>query len=85
MYGDKVICVRNHRRQPYVYAMKTSGDKEFLANGETRMVIGQKQWGKKNPPFTHIEFAGRDDRNFSFTRSVVLRTCFIRRTFSPRV
>jgi hypothetical protein len=60
-----VICARNHRRSPYIYATKAAGDKEFLANGEIGMVIGQKQWGKKNPSFTHIEFAGRDDRNFS--------------------
>ena len=33
------------------------------------MVTGQMRWGKSNPSFTHIEFAGRDDRNFSFKRS----------------
>jgi hypothetical protein len=33
------------------------------------VVTGQIQWGKSNPTFTHIEFAGRDDRNFSFSRS----------------
>jgi hypothetical protein len=69
VYGGKVVCVRNRRRQAYVYAMKTSGDKGFFANEETGMVIGQKQWGKQNPSFKHIGFAGRDDRNFSFTRS----------------
>ena len=69
VYGDKVICARNHKRVPYIYDTKETGDKEFLANGEIGMVVGQKLWGKASPSFTHIEFAGRDDRNFSFTRS----------------
>jgi hypothetical protein len=69
VYGDKVICVRNHKRVPYNYDTKETGEEEFLANGEIGMVIGQKLWGKASPSFTHIEFAGRGDRNFSFTRS----------------
>ena len=73
VYGDKVICVRNHRRQPYVYDSrvdtKVKDEEEYLANGEIGMVTGQKQWGRSKPSFTHIEFAGRDDRNFSFKRS----------------
>jgi ATP-dependent exoDNAse (exonuclease V) alpha subunit len=69
VYGDKVICVRNHKRKPYIYDTKTAGEGEFLANGEIGMVVGQMQWGKRNPSFTHIEFAGRTDRNFSFTHS----------------
>jgi hypothetical protein len=69
VYGDKVICVRNHRRKPYIYGTKVTGEREFLANGEIGMVTGQMQWGKSNPSFTHVEFAGRDDRNYSFARS----------------
>lgn len=69
VYGDKVICVRNHDRKPWVYDEKASGEREFLANGEIGIVIGQKRWGKKNPRFTHVEFADRSDRNFTFTRS----------------
>jgi hypothetical protein len=69
VYGDKVICIRNHRRRPWIYSAKDNGEREFLANGEIGMVIGQMQWGKSNPRHTHIEFAGRDDRNFSFSRS----------------
>jgi len=68
VYGDKVICVRNHRRKPYIYADGVS-EREYLANGEIGMVTGQMQWGKSNPSFTHVEFAGREDRNFSFARS----------------
>ena len=34
VYGDKVICRRNHRRAPYVYDTKVIGEREYLANGE---------------------------------------------------
>ena len=74
VYGDKVICVRNHKRPAYIYDTKETGEKEFLANGEIGMVIGQRVWGKKSPSFTHIEFAGRDDRNFSFSARPFLKT-----------
>ena len=69
VYGDKVICVRNHRRKPWIYKDRAEGEREFLANGEIGIVTGQRQWGKSNPGFTHVEFAERGDRNFSFTRS----------------
>ena len=68
-YGDKIICVRNHRRIPWLYDSKQKGDKEFVANGEIGLVTGQRQWGKSNPRFTHVEFSGREDRNFSFKGS----------------
>ncbi|WP_282603044.1 AAA family ATPase [Paracoccus sp. PARArs4] len=68
VYGDKVICVRNHHRQPWVYDTKANGEKEYIANGEIGIVTGQRQWGRKNPQFTHVELAGRADRNFSFKR-----------------
>ena len=69
VYGDKVICVRNHTRIPWLYNERTNGEREFIANGEIGIVTGQRTWGKSNPNFTHIEFVGRGDRNFSFTRS----------------
>ena len=69
VYGDKVICVRNHRRKPWLYTDRIDGEREFLANGEIGIVTGQRRWGKSNPKFTHVEFSGRNDRNFSFTRS----------------
>ena len=69
VYGDKVMCVRNHWRQPWIYMDRTTGVKEFLANGEIGIITGQKKWGKSNPHFTHVEFSYRKDRNFSFTRS----------------
>jgi hypothetical protein len=68
VYGDKVICVRNHKRAPWLYETRKAGEKEFVANGELGVVTGLKQFGKKSPRFTHIELAGRSDRNFSFGR-----------------
>lgn len=68
VYGDKVICVRNHRRKPWYYETGKNGEQEFLANGEIGIVTGQMQWGKKKPQFTHVEMSGHNDRNFSFTR-----------------
>ena len=69
VYGDKVICVRNHKRKPWLYEDKDNGQHEFLANGEIGIVTGQRKKGTRNPIFTHVEFSGRSDRNFSFTRS----------------
>jgi UvrD-like helicase C-terminal domain len=69
VYGDKVICVRNHRRDGYIYKSGEKSEKEFIANGEIGMVTGQMQYGKKTPAFTHVEFSERSDRNFSFWRS----------------
>ena len=73
VYGDKVICVRNHRRAPYFYKAEKNDEKknerEFVANGEIGLVTGQMQWGRSTPAFTHVEFAGHSDRNFSFRRS----------------
>ena len=69
VYGDKVICVRNHKREPYIYATKQKEDREYLANGEIGMVIGQCTWPRGTPSFTNIEFAERDDRSFGFKRS----------------
>ena len=69
VYGDKVICVRNHTRKPWLYNEMAKGPREFIANGEIGIVTGQKTWGKSNPRFTNIEFADRGDRNFTFFRS----------------
>ncbi|MGR4000339.1 MAG: AAA family ATPase [Alphaproteobacteria bacterium] len=69
VYGDKVICVRNHQREPWIYSEKVRGESEFLANGEIGIVTGQKKWGKSSPKFTWVEFADRSDRRFSFISS----------------
>ncbi|HXQ72030.1 MAG TPA: AAA family ATPase [Pyrinomonadaceae bacterium] len=70
VYGDKVICVRNHNRKPWMYQGENRADEtEFIANGEIGMVTGQWKYDTDNPSFTHVEFSGRGDRNFSFKRS----------------
>ena len=67
VYGDKVICVRNHRRGAYVYGTGTAEDKELLANGEIGIITGQRTWGRSAPGYTHVEFENRGDRSFSFS------------------
>jgi hypothetical protein len=69
VYGDKVICVRNHKRPAYLYGSRGTGEKEFVANGEIGVVTGQMQYGKTTPYYTNVEFSGRSDRSFSFRRS----------------
>lgn len=69
VYGDKVICVRNHKRGAYSYNTKANGEKEFVANGEIGLVTGQMRYGKSTPNYTNVEFSGRADRIFSFRRS----------------
>ena len=69
-YGDKVICVRNHKREAYRY--RTAGaakEKEYIANGEIGLVTGGTAYGHANPKFVNVEFAGREDRSFGFSRS----------------
>jgi ATP-dependent exoDNAse (exonuclease V) alpha subunit len=67
VYGDKVICVRNHNREFWKYSGGNQDEKkDFLANGEIGIVNGQRSYGKRNPLFTQVEFSGRADRNFSF-------------------
>lgn len=66
VYGDKIICVRNQRRKPWVYKTKTQSEGEFLANGEIGLVTGQRLFGKQVPKYTHVEFAGLEGRNFTF-------------------
>jgi UvrD-like helicase C-terminal domain len=73
-HGDKVICVRNHKRDAYYYrtagAGKENGDeKEYIANGEIGLVTGATAYGHSNPKFVNVEFAGREDRSFGFSRS----------------
>lgn len=70
VYGDKVICVRNHKREPYHYG-RSGGDneKEYLANGEIGLVTGATAYGHSNPKYVNVEFTGRPDRSFGFPRS----------------
>ena len=68
-YGDKVICVRNHRRIPWVHGIGLSEEKEFVANGEMGLVTGARKKGVGKPRHVRVEFGERADRNFSFGRS----------------
>ena len=68
VYGDKVICTRNHWRSPWLYS-RSVGENEFLANGEIGIVTGQMSLGRKEPRFTNVEFSDRSDRRFSFRES----------------
>ncbi|WP_081731492.1 AAA family ATPase [Mesorhizobium sp. L103C131B0] len=69
-YGDKVICVRNHKREAYQYQPGGNPkEKEYIANGEIGLVTGQTAYGHANPKFVNVEFTGRSDRSFGFSRS----------------
>ena len=64
-YGDKVICLRNHRRTRW----STEGGKRdgYLANGEIGMVIGDA--GKSYPRWTKVEFASQPSETYSFPKA----------------
>ena len=70
-YGDKVMCVRNHKREAYRYRADKEADKEreYIANGEIGLVTGATAYGHANPKFVNVEFFGREDRSFGFSRS----------------
>ena len=53
VYGDKVICVRNHRR--YKVYPKDEGAQQYVANGEVGLVVGMFS-NKKAPSITNVEF-----------------------------
>jgi hypothetical protein len=65
-YGDKVICVRNHLRDAYVYSSGQTIEAEYLANGDIGIVNGQRSYGRSNPTFTNVEFSGRPQQSFGF-------------------
>lgn len=62
-YGDKVICLRNHKHQRY---SREEGQRVgYLANGEVGVVIGDAGVGRK-PYYTQVEFASQPGESFSF-------------------
>ena len=67
VYGDKVMCVRNHRR-PY-WAPGLDGRPDgYVANGELGMVVGnfrKKRWGKR-PWQVNVEFSSQEGRSYTF-------------------
>jgi hypothetical protein len=67
VYGDKVICVRNHRRSSWSPGDgKQSG---YIANGEIGIAVGQFRKGKGGSPrFLNVEFGSQPGRSYSFTK-----------------
>lgn len=61
-YGDKVICLRNHRRSRWNPQEKKQ--RGYLANGEVGIVIGET--GNRRLSFTQVEFASQPGETFSF-------------------
>lgn len=67
VYGDKVICLRNHRRKwvaPEPNALK------YVANGEIGMVVGQfrpKSETTWNPWLTKVEFGSQPGFAYDFS------------------
>jgi ATP-dependent exoDNAse (exonuclease V) alpha subunit len=62
-YGDKVICLRNHRRNRWNPADgKQAG---YLANGEVGIVTGDS--GTRKLTFTQVEFASQLGESYSFS------------------
>ena len=64
-YGDKVICLRNHRRTRW----NSVEDRQpaYLANGEVGIVTGDS--GRKKLRYTHVEFASQPGSSFSFEKA----------------
>lgn len=62
-YGDKVICLRNHRRRRW---SSSDGSRDgYLANGEVGIVTGEA--GKGRPlKFTNVEFASQGGETYGF-------------------
>lgn len=63
-YGDKVMCVRNHRRSRWTAA---DGAREgYIANGEVGVVIGDASKAYR-PKWTKTEFATQPGESYSFS------------------
>jgi ATP-dependent exoDNAse (exonuclease V) alpha subunit len=65
-YGDKVICVRNHRHQSYGIGTGAK-DKGYVANGEIGMVVGQAMKSSSRPEFTNVQFASQPEFTYGFS------------------
>lgn len=64
-YGDKVICVQNHRRN--MWNPKDERRAGYLANGEVGIVIGGK--GAARVSRTQVEFATQTGEVFGFSKN----------------
>lgn len=65
-YGDKVICLRNHRRKRY--SRDEGARPGYLANGEVGLVVGDAS-ANHAPRWTRVEFASQAGEVFSFSDS----------------
>jgi hypothetical protein len=65
-YGDKVICLRNHKHKSW--SPDEGAVQGYLANGEIGMVVGESASDRK--PFrTKVEFASQVGKTFDFIDS----------------
>jgi hypothetical protein len=64
VYGDKVINLRNHRRDGK-RVFPQEGAVGYLANGEIGVAVGMWQT-RKNPKILNIEFASQQGFTYSF-------------------
>jgi ATP-dependent exoDNAse (exonuclease V) alpha subunit len=62
-YGDKVICLRNHKRKRY--SRDEGARPGYLANGEVGMIVGDASTNHA-PRWTKVEFASQAGEVFSF-------------------
>lgn len=68
VYGDKVICLRNHRRK-YVFPKEQS--LQYVANGEIGLVVGQFRKQKEttwDPWLTQVEFSSQPQYAYDFSK-----------------
>lgn len=63
-YGDKVICLRNHRRNRWNPI--DGRQKGYLANGEVGIVTGDA--GRGRIEYTKVEFSSQPGESFSFSK-----------------
>jgi hypothetical protein len=62
-YGDKVICLRNHKHKSW--SVEGGAQPGYLANGEIGMVVGESASDRK-PSRTKVEFASQTGKSFDF-------------------
>lgn len=68
VYGDKVINIRNHRRE---YVSPLAGALQYISNGEIGVVVGEVQAanaGNQAPWRTKVEFSSQPDFVYSFSK-----------------
>ncbi len=67
IYGDKVMCLSNHRHRD----VWPAGSRQYVANGEIGMVVGQfkgKATGNKPPWKLEVEFSTQPSFKYGFDK-----------------